>query len=306
MADGSSAAALGAAAPAAAAPAAADPNAAAAINVAPVTDTTTVTNPAAPAATETIDWLKGAPETDVGYVKNKGWQSPADVLNAYRGAEKFISAPVDQRLVIPGEKAEKAEWDNFYAKLGRPAAPTDYKLPVPEGDKGEFAKTAASWFHELGLSSKQAEGVASKWNEHLANAAATEASARQTSFTGDEAKLKTEWGAAYDKNVMIAKEVVGKVGLDAKTIDALQGAIGHHGVMNLLVKLGSGLGEDTFVTGRDNGSSFGNAMTPAQAKAEIAALQNDRTFTQAYLKGGKAEMEKMKTLMGYAYPEQAA
>ena len=88
--------------------------------------------------------------------------------------------------------------------------------------------------------------------------------------------------------------------------DALQGAIGHHGVMNLLVKLGSGLGEDTFVTGRDNGSSFGNAMTPAQAKAEIAALQNDRTFTQAYLKGGKAEMDKMKTLMGYAYPEQAA
>ena len=45
------------------------------------------------------------------------------MLNAYRGAEKFISAPVDQRLVIPGEKAEKAEWDNFYAKLGRPAAP---------------------------------------------------------------------------------------------------------------------------------------------------------------------------------------
>jgi hypothetical protein len=260
----------------------------------------------AASTTETIDWLKGATELDVGYVKNKGWASPADVLAAYRGAEKFISAPVDQRLVIPGEKAEKAEWDAFYGKLGRPADAKDYKIPVPEGDKGEFAKTAAGWFHELGLSQKQAEGVAAKWNEHVGNLAATEATNRATTFSADEAKLKVEWGAAYDKNVMIAKEVVGKLGLDAGAIDKLQGALGHHGVMSLLTKIGSGLGEDSFTTGRDNGSAFGNAMTPAQAKAEIAALQNDKAFVSKYMAGDKDAKGKMTSLFNMAYPEQSA
>ena len=50
--------------------------------------------PPAPAASH---WLgEQADELTRGYVANKGWSNPMDILAAYRGAEKFISAPVER------------------------------------------------------------------------------------------------------------------------------------------------------------------------------------------------------------------
>lgn len=266
--------------------------------------TTTATTTAAPATTG-YEWLgKDVPELDLGYVQNKGWKAPADILNAYRGAEKFISAPVDQRLVMPGEKATPEEVKAFWGKLGTPADAKDYKIPVPAGDTGEFAKTAAQWFHGANLTAKQAETVAAQWNEHMTNLAATQATQKAEAFQKDAAALKAEWGAAHDKNVFIAKEVSTKLGLDGATIDKISDAIGHRSLMNLLAKIGAGLGEDSFTAGRGD-NSFGDALTPAAAKAQIEALKNDKQFTQDYLNGKADARAKMAELHKYAYPEQA-
>lgn len=276
------------------------------------TATTATTTTGAPAtataatgATTGFEWLgKDVPELDVGYVTNKAWKSPMDIVNSYRGAEKFMNAPVDQRLVMPGDKATPEEVKAFWGKLGTPGEAKDYKIPTPAGDKGEFAKTAAEWFHGANLTQKQAETVATKWNEHMANAAAAAETQRATQFQADEAALRTEWGAAYDKNVFIGKEVVGKLGLDAATIDKLSGAIGHRGLMNLLGKIGSGLGEDSFTAGRSD-NNFGTALTPAAAKSQIAELQQDKQFVKDYLNGDTKAKARMAELHKYAYPEQS-
>jgi len=269
---------------------------------------TTVVTPAAngsaaaPAAG--FEWLgKDVPELDVGYVTNKGWKAPTDILAAYKGAEKFISAPVDQRLVMPGDKATPEEVKAFWGKLGTPAEAKDYKIAVPAGDDGAFAKQAAEWFHGANLTQKQAEAVTTKWNEHVANMAATQATQKAQAFAADDAKLKVEWGAAHDKNVFIAKEVVGKLGLDAKTIDKMEASLGHHGTMTLLAKIGAGLGEDGFVGGRTE-NTFGDALTPAAAKSQIETLKQDKAFVASYLKGDATAKAKMAELHKYAYPDQ--
>jgi hypothetical protein len=44
----------------------------------------------------------------------------------------------------------------------------DYKIPLPEGDTGEFAKVIAPIFHEAGLSQGQVQKIAEKHNAFIA------------------------------------------------------------------------------------------------------------------------------------------
>lgn len=258
----------------------------------------------APAANG-IEWLQGADELAVGYAQNKGWKSPVDMLSSYQNLEKLMGADrAGNTVVMPGENASPEEIGKFFDRLGRPSDANGYNIPVPEvGGDPEFAKVAAAKFHELGLSTKQGQELANWWNEQVGTQMATQENMRAESFQADEAALKAEWGAAHDQNVVIARNVAQTLGLDAKTIDTLQGALGHKGVMEMLVKIGSRSGEDKFATG-GNQSGFGSAMTPAQAKAEIQSLMADKNFTARYLNKDAEAVSKMAKLHEYAYPEE--
>ena len=72
--------------------------------------------------------------------------------------------------------------------------------------------------------------------------------------------------------------------------------------MNLLQRVGAGMREDSMVTS-DFSPGFGSALTPAQAKAQIQTLMNDRDFTGKYLKGDETARTRMAELHKYAFPE---
>lgn len=273
--------------------------------VAPVTTTSSTTNqPATTAATASrIEWLKDADDTTVGYVQNKGWTEPVQVLEGYRNLEKLLGADKAGRtIVLPGEKAEPAEIDAFYAKLGRPAEAKDYKFAVPDGAPPEYADGFRAKAHELGLTAKQVEGLAAWNNEAVSSMSAAQQNQSVAKFQADVDALKQEWGAAHDQNVVIARNARQALGLDDKTIDAISGAIGHKGVMELLHKVGAKTGEGDFVSG--GSSNYGGALTPGQAKARIAELKTDKNFTARYLSGDAEAKAEMSRLMKFANPEQ--
>lgn len=271
-----------------AAPAAPAPSAP--VAVAPVT-------PAAPA------WLEGADETTVGYVQNKGWQEPKQVLEGYRNLEKLLGADkAGNAVVLPKADAPKAELDAFYSRLGRPADAAGYGLEKIAGSDPEFSKVAGGWFHEVGLTSKQAAALVEKFNGHVGGAATAGAEAQAAAFQADESELKSSWGGAYNQNVAAAQAAVRGLGLDAATIDKLSASLGHKATMEFFHKIGSKVGEADFVSG-DNLEKFGNALTPGQAKARIQELMTDKAFTARYLNkdaDAKAEMERLHK---FAYPE---
>ena len=101
-----------------------------------------------------------------GFVQTKGWDAPEKAIHSYRELEKFIGAPKDQLLRLPKDDTDTEGWDAVWNRLGRPASAAEYKLPLPEGDSGEFAKVASTWFHEAGIPQKAAERLAAKWNEY--------------------------------------------------------------------------------------------------------------------------------------------
>lgn len=256
----------------------------------------------APAAPE---WLKGADETTVGYAQNKGWTEPKQVLDGYRNLEKLMGADkAGQTVVVPKDGASPEETAAFYNRLGRPADAAGYKLPVPDGADPAFSKVAAEQFHKLGLTAKQGESLTAWWNETAGSAKAQTDGAKQAQFEADAQSLRTEWGAAFEQNKVAASAAARGLGLDAPTIDKLESAMGHKGVMDFFYKIGAKMGEGSFVTGEKT-ESFGNAMTPGQAKARIAERMSDKSWTADYIGGNKEKLAEMTRLQGFAFPPEA-
>lgn len=255
--------------------------------------------PAAPA----IDWLKDADELTVGYTQNKGWKDPGEVVRSYQNLEKLFGADkAGNTVVLPKADATPEEMNAFYQKLGRPAEAKDYKLAVPEGSDPAYASAAAEKFYELGLTAKQAEALVEWNNSYLSNFQQQTEQQRVEAFQKEHADLKAEWGMKFDENLVVAKNTVANLGLDAKTIDAMEQAMGHKAVMSLLAKIGSKTGEADFVSGDTQG--FSASMTPAQAKAAIQSKMDDRSFVSKYLAKDAEAVAEMQRLHKFAYPEQ--
>lgn len=254
--------------------------------------------PAAPA----IDWLPDADETTVGLVQNKGWKSPKDAIASYQSLEKFVGAPADKIVRLPGEGAAKEDIDAFYAKLGRPADPAGYEIKLPDGADDTFAKTAATKFHELGLNKTQAQELV-KWYEGQGTSM-TEAQqqAKIAANVDQQNALKQEWGAAYDQQLSRAQNFARAAGIDGATLDKLQDSMGYDGVMKFMANLGAKIGESNFNSG-DRTTNFG-AMTPGQAQAEIQSLKRDKEWSAKYLAGSAEHKARMTQLMSWAYPAQ--
>jgi len=259
---------------------------------------------APPAPPASLTWLPTADEVTVGYVQNKGWTEPGQVLDGYRNLEKLLGADrAGNTVVLPKADASPEELGKFYERLGRPVDANGYKLEVPQGGDPEFAKQASGWFHELGLTQKQGEALTQKWNAHMGGMAQTMQQQAQQTFQVEDTQLRNDWGQAYQQNLTQAQAAVRGLGIDAAQIDKLASGLGHKATMELFQKIGSRMGESDFVTG-DKLEKFGNALTPGQAKSEIQTLRDDKTFVSKLLSKDAEATAKWTRLHQFAFPEQ--
>lgn len=261
-------------------------------------------NPPAAVTPPASDWTTGLNDDDKGYVQNKGFKDTGALLGSYRNLEKLVGTPQERVLKLP-EKEDAPEWNDIYGKLGRPEKPENYKIPVPAGDDGAFSKEAAKWFHEAGISQKQAEKIASKWNEHAATLGAKgaqDAEAKSLQAKADAADIKKEWGAAYEQNLNIVDAAAAKFGMDEKQITALKDSMGLKGALQFLYNIGSKLGEGEFITGNGGPGGFGGALSPVAAEQKIKTLMADPEFSKRYLNGEADAREEMKRLHEMAFP----
>lgn len=155
-------------------------------------------------------------------------------------------------------------------KMVVPETADGYQLPVPEGDDGAFAKTAAAWFHEAGIPPAQAEKLAAKWNEFAASQqkvtadaeAAKEAQAEAT-YKEQDAALRKEWGDKYDANIELGKRAYREFGFDQDLVDAMEAKVGPAKLFKLFARLGQKIGEDTAL-GVGNGNNASSGVSAAQ------------------------------------------
>jgi hypothetical protein len=186
------------------------------------------------------------------------------------------SAPTDPAatetpaLTLPAKDAPPEAWAEFYKAIGAPDKAEAYELPVPEGEDGAFAKTAAEWFKDAGLLPQQAQALASKWNEFTAaQAAAAQAEeaariqALDTKNKAEEQALKTEWGQQHDANMELARRAVRQFVPGDKAADvvaALEDRLGYAETIKLMHAIGKGLGEH-------DAPGLGRSAAPARKSA---------------------------------------
>lgn len=148
---------------------------------------------------------------------------------------------------MPGAD-DKEGWSSLYAKLGRPESADGYELPVPEGDTGEFAKTASQWMHEAGLNKQQAQAISSKWNEFQTAQAQAHQEAIQKQAETDMAAMKQQWGADFDANSAVVRSAVNTFA-PPEFVEMLtnSGLINNPVITNMFLKIGKAIGEDKAV-----------------------------------------------------------
>jgi hypothetical protein len=249
----------------------------------------------------TNDWTSGLSPDIASYVQNKGWKAPTDLLTSYQQLEKHMGTPAEKLLRLPDfDKAEKAEMDGFYTKLGRPADHSQYELPVPEGAPKDMVDWAKPVFHEAGLTKSQAKLVTEKWNEHVAGLTAKQKESYAQNVAKENDALKQEWGQAYEQELGKAKNAAKALGIKPEQIDALEGSLGFANLMKMMSNIGSRIGEDKFVSGDSNSGS--GMLTPVGAQTRIKQLQGDKDWTAKYLGGNIQARAEMERLMQMAYP----
>jgi hypothetical protein len=248
--------------------------------------------PAAPAvaAAPTQTWTDGFSDDLKGYVQNKGFQNPGELLESYRNFEKLQGVPQNQILKLPQNlDISTPEGRAVFERLGAPKDAKEYKIDLPkEGGDQQAADWLRDYAHKNALTHKQVENLVQGWNELQTgrNSAMTEAQAMELKNQNDG--LKKEWGAAFDQNINVAKAAARVMGLEAKQVDALEASLGFSETMKLLHKFGSATGEHSFVSGAPANAGL---LSRDQAMSKISELSSDRSFG-ARLSRGEAEAKR--------------
>lgn len=159
-----------------------------------------------------------------------------------QAAEPFLAA-------LP-EEGDAEGWGSVWSKLGRPESADGYELPVPEGDSGEFAGAASSKMFELGVSKKQAQGIAEWFNSHQAQAMEQFNQQREQQATENVAAIRKEWGGNYDANLATANKAISAY-LPPEAIQALaESGLGTNPhIVKAFHKIGQSLSEAKAING---------------------------------------------------------
>lgn len=202
---------------------------------------------------DALSALTGDPAAPAAAAAPTAPAAAAPVAAAAPAAGDPPAVPETPALTLPAKDAPPEAWAEFYKAIGAPDKAEAYELPVPEGDNGEFAKTAASWFKDAGLLPQQAQALAAKWNEFSTAQAQAQAAAEQariaaldTKNKAEESALKTEWGQQHEANMELARRAVRQFVPGDKAPDviaALEDRLGYAETIKLMHAIGRGLGE---------------------------------------------------------------
>jgi hypothetical protein len=230
------------------------------------------------------------------YVDSKGWKSEQDILESYRNLEKHIGADEKSLLRLPKDGDDLNE---FYNKLGRPESADKYdfgEYQIPEGAL-DLTDNFREFAHKHGLTQQQAQGLFNDWNENLSGQLQSSHEQMQAASAQEIESLRSDWGSEYDANIEYGRAAARALELDSASIDSIAEALGTRKTVELMHKIGKGLGEDQAPHSKNQAASVKES-----AKAEWESLKNDPEFSKRlYDFGDKAAIDKRDQLMNIIY-----
>ena len=197
------------------------------------------------------------------------------LAKSYINATRMIG---QDKVAVPNENSTDDQWNEVYAKLGRPESADKYKLeaksdvvPIDEGAIKQFAENA----HKLGLNNKQAQGILEFYKNSLEGTANQSRIDTETAQANAEQQLRQEWGKTFDDNVKkagaVAKANLGVEVLDMQLKDGTR--LGDHpDVIKGFAKIADMMSEDKIVATESESVDQGKDI-----EQEISRIINVKT-----------------------------
>ncbi len=245
-------------------------------------------------------------------------------------AKRFIDtkALVGKSLRLPSEEAGDEDWNKFYddlmgkvptlmrkpdltdkvaleriyEQLGKPGEADAYTIPEIDNqgvnvDKGVIEKFKQIAF-ENGLSQTQFDNVV----KSLTGDSIQQALEMQKRIDEDVQSLVKEWGAAYDKNLSIARAVAKKLGTPDFLMQPLLSGTPPSSSAKFFYSLAESIGKEG--TEIIDNSGDDDVMTPAEAQMQMSEMRRNRDnpLNIPGDPGHKAALVKYQKLAHLAYP----
>lgn len=266
------------------------------------------TSAPAPVLSERDQFIAMLPEELRGEGVFANHRSVADLAKSYVSAAKMVGLDKAHLLAIPKDDTPEA-WGEVYSKLGRPESPDKYSLDAYKDSvsKEELAPWVAD-AHALGLNQKQLDGLFGKFFGQAKQAQEAQAKEREAKMAEWDEVVSKELGLAKDKKLMAAVNMLEReAGEDIiKHIEAHPEAFKNPIMVKALVALADKTGEGEVLLA--NGQRTNDALSPSDAKQQLAALASDPMYQKAmadkYHPQHAYYVEQRQKLFSYAYPDK--
>jgi len=211
------------------------------------------------------------------------------LAKSYINATKMIG---QDKVAIPNNNSTEDQWNEVYAKLGRPESPDKYQIdtksdvvPFDEGAIKSFTEQS----HKLGLNNKQAQGILEFYKNAIEGSAQQSKIDTETAQAQAEQELRQEWGRDFEGKVKqagaLAKANINSEVLDMQLQDGTR--IGDHPeIIKGFAKIADMMSEDKIVATESE-----NVNTVADIESEISTIINDTNGP--YWNKGHPDHDKM-------------
>lgn len=237
-------------------------------------------------------WMDALGDDVKGFVANKAWKEPKDVVESYRNLEKMLGA---KGRTLPADDDAEG-WNKFYNELGRPETPDGYKFDLPEEYNPEAVKFYQTAAHKAGMTKKQADAFLMDYLDFENSVREEHAKQQDTKVFAALQELKQEWGAKYDENLNMAKRGATALGLEQSEILAMESAMGQTKFAKVFQQIGQALCKEDVTPSQTQSSGGFGVRTPAQAQARIDELMANPEYSKAYLNGDPHNVREMSAL----------
>lgn len=254
------------------------------------------------------DWRSSLPED----IRNE--PSLAQVPDVPTLAKNYVHAQrqMGSRIPAPQPTWNEQQWEEHFARIGRPQDPAQYPEPpkenLPEGLEFSPEKMAEAkkMFHRAGLTPRQAETILGYYVDVMKNQVNHQRETEQNTVAQATVKLQEKHGDKFPQVLDKAKSVVRHFGdPEFQTFLQSTGMGNNPYFIEMLAKIGDRMLED-----RAPGRGAGLAVEDATAAAaEITRLKTDPEFMKALGNrqhlGHKAAVDRWTVLHGRANPGAA-
>ena len=189
---------------------------------------------------------EGFSEADKTYISDKGFKTPADILESYRNAEKALGT----KISIPKDE-DKEAWEKLYTKLGRPETADKYDIEADESIKADVQKLLFA----NGLSQKQGAELVKSYNALVAQQKDAFDKAFEEKSKQEKEAVIAEWGDNAAKNNELMTRGAKLLGLDDDLLNNIEVSIGTKNFMQAMKKLGEAISEDNAALGNKTPNS---------------------------------------------------